>query len=121
MTHSTLFKAGAAVAPVTDWHLYDSIYTERYMGLPSEQRASYNTSSVLNAAAKLHGPLLIQHGTADDNVHMANSVALMQKFVEARQPQVLFYAYPRRTHSIEGLAQRRTLYERMLNFWKANL
>jgi len=121
MTHSKLFKAGAAVAPVTDWHLYDSIYTERYMGLPNEHVKAYDDSSVLNAAAHLNGPLLIQHGTADDNVHMANSIALMQKFVDAKKSDVWFYPYPRKTHSIAGLDQRRTLFERMLRFWKANL
>lgn len=121
LTHSTLFKAGAAVAPVTDWHLYDSIYTERYMGLPSREHGAYEASSVLNAAQHLHGPLLVQHGTADNNVHMANTMSLLQKFVDARETRVSFYSYPRRTHSIDGLAQRRTLYERMLNFWIANL
>jgi dipeptidyl-peptidase-4 len=121
MTHSKLFKAGAAVAPVTDWHLYDSIYTERYMGLPSENAKAYDDSSVLNAAARLNGPLLIQHGTADDNVHMANSISLMQRFIDAKKSDVWFYPYPRKTHSIAGLAQHRTLFERMLRFWKAEL
>ncbi|HEY8321798.1 MAG TPA: DPP IV N-terminal domain-containing protein [Candidatus Baltobacteraceae bacterium] len=121
MTHSKLFKAGAAVAPVTDWHLYDSIYTERYMGLPKDDPKAYDDSSVLDAAARLNGPLLIQHGTADDNVHMANSIALLQRFIDAKKSDVWFYPYPRKTHSIAGLAQHRTLFERMLRFWKANL
>lgn len=118
MTHSRLFKAGAAVAPVTDWHLYDTIYTERYMGLPKDEPAAYARSSVLNAAGSLNGPLLIQHGTSDNNVHMANTMQLVQRFILARESRVLFYPYPRKTHSISGLAQRRSVYAHMLNFWK---
>lgn len=121
LTHSRLFKAGAAVAPVTDWHLYDTIYTERYMGLPSENANAYDASSVLNAADRLNGPLLIQHGTADDNVHMANSMQLVQRFILARESRVLFYPYPRKTHSIAGLAQRRSVFAHMLDFWKTYL
>ncbi len=121
MTHSRLFKAGAAVAPVTDWHLYDTIYTERYMGLPKADPSAYARSSVLNAAGSLNGPLLIQHGTADDNVHMANTMQLIQRFILAHESRVLFYPYPRKTHSISGLPQRRSVYAHMLNFWQAVL
>jgi dipeptidyl-peptidase-4 len=120
LTHSTLFAAGAAVAPVTDWHLYDSIYTERYMGLPQDDPKAYDASSTLNAAASLHGPLLIQHGTSDDNVHVANTISLLQQFILAHENRVEFYPYPRKVHSISGLAQRRSVYGRMLDFWKAN-
>lgn len=119
LTHSTLFAAGAAVAPVTDWHLYDSIYTERYMGLPKEHPDAYAKSSVLNAAGHLNGPLVIQHGTADDNVHMANTLSLLQQFVLAKEPRVWFYPYPRKTHGIRGLPQQRSVYAHMLEFWKA--
>jgi dipeptidyl-peptidase-4 len=118
LTHSRLFAAGAAVAPVTDWHLYDTIYTERYMGLPSANSAAYARSSVLNATGRLNGPLLIQHGTADNNVHMANTMQLLQRFILARESRVLFYAYPRKTHSISGLAQQRSVFAHMLNFWE---
>ncbi|HET6276751.1 MAG TPA: DPP IV N-terminal domain-containing protein [Candidatus Cybelea sp.] len=121
LTHSHLFKAGAAVAPVTDWHLYDTIYTERYMGLPQKNARAYDGSSVLNAAGHLNGPLLIQHGTSDDNVHMANTMQLVQRFILARESRVLFYPYPRKTHSIAGLAQRRSVFEHMLDFWKTYL
>ena len=119
LTHSRLFKAGAAVAPVTDWHLYDTIYTERYMGLPSQNAAAYARSSVLNAAGRLNGPLLIQHGTADDNVHMANSMQLIERFVLAHESRVVFYPYPRKTHPIRGLPQQRSVFAHMLNFWKS--
>jgi dipeptidyl-peptidase 4 len=121
LTHSRLFKAGAAVAPVTDWHFYDTIYTERYMGMPADNAAAYARSSVLNAAGRLNGPLLIQHGTADDNVHMANSMQLMQRFILAHQSRVLFYPYPRKTHPIRGLPQQRSVFAHMLDFWKAVL
>jgi dipeptidyl-peptidase 4 len=119
LTHSRLFAAGAAVAPVTDWHLYDSIYTERYMGLPHPNAQAYDRSSVLNAAGNLNGPLLIQHGTSDDNVHMANTMQLLQRFILAHESRALFYPYPRKTHGIRGLSQQRAVYAHMLNFWKA--
>jgi dipeptidyl-peptidase-4 len=119
LTHSRLFTAGAAVAPVTDWHLYDTIYTERYMGIPNKNAAAYDKSSVLNAANRLNGPLLIQHGTSDDNVHMANTMQLLQQFILARESRVSFYPYPRKTHPIRGLAQQRSVFAHMLNFWKA--
>lgn len=121
LTHSRLFRAGAAVAPVTDWHLYDTIYTERYMGLPNKNAQAYARSSVLNAADHLNGPLLIQHGTSDDNVHIANSMELMERFILARESRVLFYPYPRKTHSIRGLPQQRSVFAHMLEFWKTVL
>lgn len=119
LTHSRLFAAGAAVAPVTDWHLYDSIYTERYMGMPAYNGDAYARSSVLNSAGRLNGPLLIQHGTADDNVHMANTIQLLQQFVLTHETRVQFYPYPRKTHPIRGLPQQRALYAHMLDFWKS--
>jgi dipeptidyl-peptidase 4 len=119
LTHSRLFAAGAAVAPVTDWHLYDTIYTERYMGLPGANGASYDASSVLNAAGRLNGPLLIQHGTSDDNVHMANTLQLLQRFILAHETRAQFYPYPRKTHGIRGLPQQRSVFAHMLDFWRA--
>jgi dipeptidyl-peptidase-4 len=121
MTHSKLFAAGAAVAPVTDWHFYDSIYTERYMGTPQADPTAYEASSVLNSAASLNGPLLIQHGTSDDNVHMANTISLLQQFILANENRVQFFPYPRKVHSINGLSQRRSVYGRMLDFWQSVL
>ncbi len=118
LTHSKLFAAGAAVAPVTDWHLYDTIYTERYMGLPGPNAADYDKSSVLNAAGSLNGPLLVQHGTADDNVHLANTMQLLQKFILAHEARVTFYPYPRKTHPIRGLPQQRSVFAHMLDFWR---
>ncbi len=113
LTHSNRFRAGVAVAPVTDWRDYDSIYTERYLGLPSQNADSYRSFSVVNSAAQLHGRLLIAHGTGDDNVHIENTVQFVQKLLEAGIPYDL-QIYPRKTHSIEGPDVRTSLYNRIL-------
>ena len=101
MSHAERFRAGVAVAPVTDWRNYDSIYTERYMSQPAEFAAGYKDFSVVNSAARLKGRLLLAHGTGDDNVHMENSVQFVQKLIEAQIPYDL-QLYPRKTHSIAG-------------------
>jgi dipeptidyl-peptidase-4 len=121
LTHTTLFKAGAAGAPVTDWHLYDTIYTERYMGTPQSDAKAYDMSSVLTAASALHGDLLISHGTSDDNVHMANSISLLQELVQSDERNVDFMAYPRQHHGFSALADSRQLYEHMLEWWTQHL
>jgi dipeptidyl-peptidase-4 len=113
MSHSDRFRAGVAVAPVTDWRDYDSIYTERYLGQPSDFAAGYRDFSVVNSAAKLKGRLLLVHGTSDDNVHMANSVQFVQKLIEAQIPYDL-QIYPRKTHSIAGPDVRTHLFNRIL-------
>ncbi|BDU69114.1 peptidase S9 [Geothrix oryzae] len=86
LTHSKAWKLGIAGAPVTDWRLYDSIYTERYMGLPSDNKAGYEASSVVKAAGNLSGRLLLLHGTLDDNVHPQNSVMLIDALQKAGHP-----------------------------------
>jgi dipeptidyl-peptidase-4 len=83
LTHSKAWKLGIAGAPVVDWSLYDSIYTERYMGLPQENKAGYASSSVLKAAKDLSGRLLLLHGTLDDNVHPQNTVMLLDALQKA--------------------------------------
>ena len=113
LTHSDRFRAGVAVAPVTDWRDYDSIYTERYLGLPSENAAAYRDFSVVNSAANLKGQLLIVHGTGDDNVHFANTVQFVEKLIEAGVPYDL-QIFPRKTHSISGAEARTELYTRIL-------
>jgi len=113
MSHSDRFRAGVAVAPVTDWRNYDSIYTERYMSEPAEFAAGYKDFSVVNSAANLQGRLLLVHGTGDDNVHMENSVQYVQKLIEAQIPYDL-QLYPRKTHSIAGPDVRTHLYNRIL-------
>jgi dipeptidyl-peptidase-4 len=113
MTHSDRFRAGVSVAPVTDWRNYDSIYTERYLGIPAEDADAYRDFSVVNSVAQLKGRLLIAHGTGDDNVHMENTVQFVQKLIEAGAPYDL-QIYPRKTHSITGPDVRTSLYSRIL-------
>ncbi|MBW3569808.1 MAG: S9 family peptidase [Gemmatimonadetes bacterium] len=95
------FKAGIAVAPVVDWGLYDTIYTERFMRTPQENPEGYRLGAPTSAAANLRGKLLIVHGTGDDNVHFQNSVRLANA-LQAAGKQFQFMAYPNRTHSISG-------------------
>ena len=115
MTHSDRFRAGVAVAPVTDWRNYDSIYTERYLGLPVAGPDGVSRGfSVVNSAANLKGRLLLVHGTGDDNVHFENTVQFIQKLIEAQIPYDL-QIYPRKTHSIAGPDVRTMLYNRILS------
>ena len=113
LSHSDRFRAGVAVAPVSDWRNYDSAYTERYMSLPAEFASGYKDFSVVNSAAKLKGHLLLVHGTGDDNVHMENTIQYVQKLIEAEIPYDL-QLYPRKTHSIAGADVRTHLYNRIL-------
>jgi dipeptidyl-peptidase-4 len=120
LTHSKVFRAGIAVAPVTDWRLYDSIYTERYMGLPEEQRDAYRKTSAVEAAGELHGRLLLVHGTADDNVHIQNTVQMVNALIEDGKPYDLLL-YPGKTHSIYGAAARVHLFRAMEDYWARQL
>ena len=113
LSHSDRFRAGVAVAPVTDWRDYDSIYTERYMSQPADFASGYRDFSVVNSAANLKGHLLLAQGTGDDNVHMENVVQYVQKLIEAGIPYDL-QIYPRKTHSIAGPDVRTHLYNRIL-------
>ena len=101
MTHSDRFRAGVAVAPVTNQENYDSIYTERYMGLLKDDKAGYEQSDVTKSAEKLHGALLLVHGTSDDNVHFQNSIQMIDALIKAGKPFRLMI-YPNKTHSISG-------------------
>jgi dipeptidyl-peptidase-4 len=112
LTHSDRFRAGVAVAPVTDWHDYDSIYTERYMGLPQQNEAAYKKSSPIYDAAHLHGNLLIVHGTGDDNVHMQNTIQMTLALISAGKPFDVAL-YPRKTHGISGSETRRHLFNKI--------
>ena len=113
LTHSDRFRAGVAVAPVTDWHNYDSIYTERYMSQPSEFASGYKDFSVVTNAAKLHGHLLLVQGTGDDNVHLQNTVQFVQQLIVNNIPYDM-QIYPRKTHSIAGKEVRPHLFNRIL-------
>jgi dipeptidyl-peptidase 4 len=116
MTHTDRIRAGVAVAPVTDWRNYDSIYTERYLGIPAAKPDAndvYTRDSPITNAAKLKGRLLIAQGTGDDNVHMANTVQFIQPLIDAGIPYDL-QLFPRKTHSIAGPTARDELFNRIL-------
>lgn len=120
LTHSKKFRCGVIGAPVTDWRLYDSIYTERYMGLPTENEAGYRASSVLESAANLAGPALLIHGVIDENVHLQNTLQLAERFQRAGVPFDLML-YPGNRHGIVDPAQNRHKYMTMAAFFRANL
>jgi len=103
-----VFAAGVAVAPVVDWRGYDTHYTERYLGLPSENAAGYDSSSVLTCAGGLEGHLTLAHGTGDDNVHFRESMILVNRLVELGKDFRLM-VYPG-THMMETLAERMHIY-----------
>jgi dipeptidyl-peptidase-4 len=114
------FKAGIAVAPVADWWLYDTIYTERFMRTPQENPEGYRLGAPVNAAANLRGKLLLIHGTGDDNVHFQNSVRLANA-LQAAGKQFQFMAYPNRTHSISGGPTSPHLFNMMTDWIVQNL
>jgi dipeptidyl-peptidase-4 len=120
MTHSDRFRAGAAGAPVTDWRDYDSIYTERYLGLPAADPDLYRDDSVNTVAANLKGRLLLMHGTGDDNVHLENSVQFIQQLINAGIPYD-FQIYPRKTHSAHGPETQTHLHARLLEHFDTYL
>jgi dipeptidyl-peptidase-4 len=115
-----VFKAGVAVAPVTDWRLYDSIYTERYMKLPRDNEEGYQASAPLTNVDGLTGRLLLMHGDADDNVHMQNAVTLVRKLIDAGK-DFDYMVYPQKEHGISGTADRLFLYRKMSEFFDRNL
>jgi len=115
LTHSDRFRMGIAGGPVTDWHNYDTVYTERYMDTPEHNKEGYEASSVVRAAANLHGALLLIHGTMDENVHMANTLQLAEALEKAEKPFDLML-YPRNRHGIVRPAQSEHLYRTMTRF-----
>ena len=114
------FKLGIAVAPVTNWRYYDSIYTERFMGTPQENPSGYDDNSPTNFAHLLKGKLYIIHGTADDNVHFQNAIEFSEALIQHKK-QFDFMAYPDKNHGIYGGNTRQHLYELMTNYILKNL
>jgi dipeptidyl-peptidase-4 len=114
MTHTDRIRAGVAVAPVTDFRNYDSIYTERYLGLPIADAAVYKAASVTAAADDLMGHILIAHGTGDDNVHLSNTIQFVEALIQNGIPYDL-QLFPGKTHSIAGATSRNELYNRILH------
>ncbi|QNM85650.1 S9 family peptidase [Polaribacter pectinis] len=118
---SDIFTTAIAVAPVTSWRFYDSVYTERYMQTPQENASGYDDNSPINYADKLEGNYLLVHGTGDDNVHVQNSYRMINALVEANK-QFDMFIVPDRTHGIyKGKNTRLNLYTKMTNYIEENL
>ena len=118
---SDIFTTAIAVAPVTSWRFYDTVYTERFMRTPQENASGYDENSPINYADKLEGNYLLVHGTGDDNVHVQNTMRMINSLVEADKPFDLFM-YPDRAHGIrKGKNTRLHLYKKMTNFIQENL
>ena len=115
-----VFKAGIAVAPVTNWRFYDTIYTERFLQRPQDNASGYDEYSPVYHADKLKGEFLLLHGTGDDNVHLQNAIALQNALIDANKQFESFY-YPNRNHGIYGGTTRYHLYKMMFNFWLERL
>ncbi|MES2240970.1 MAG: S9 family peptidase [Bacteroidota bacterium] len=115
-----IFKMAIAVAPVTNWRFYDSVYTERYMQTPQENASGYDNNSPINFANQLNGKLLLIHGSADDNVHLQNSMEMMNALIQANK-QFDSQIYPDCNHGIYGGMTRIQLFNKMTNYIKENL
>jgi dipeptidyl-peptidase-4 len=115
LTHSTSFVMGIAGGPVTDWRLYDSVYTERFMGLPDRNHAGYADTSPRRSASSLHGRLLLIHGAIDDNVHPQNTLQLAHALQKVGKPFRMML-YPKSRHGVVDVHQVRHLRGLMLDF-----
>ncbi|MBU2527102.1 MAG: S9 family peptidase [Bacteroidetes bacterium] len=115
-----VFKMAIAVAPVTSWRFYDTIYTERYMQTPQENPGGYDNNSPINHVDKLKGAFLLVHGSADDNVHVQNTMQMVEALVQANK-QFDWAIYPDKNHGIFGGNTRLQLYHKMTDFIKNNL
>ena len=116
-----VFKMAIAVAPVTSWRFYDTVYTERYMQTPQENASGYDENSPINHVEKLKGAYLLVHGSGDDNVHVQNTTRMVNALVEANKQFDLFI-YPDRTHGIyRGKNTRLHLFNKMTSFIDENL
>ena len=116
-----IYQVGMSVAPVTDQHFYDTIYQERYMGLPQDNEADYRSGSPVTHAAGLAGKLLIVHGSGDDNVHYKGTEVLINALI-ANKKQFTMMEYPNRRHDIsQGQGTTRHLFELLTSFLETNL
>lgn len=115
-----VFSMAIAVAPVTNWRYYDTVYTERFMGLPQDNPDGYDDNSPINHVEGLQGKLLLVHGTADDNVHVQNVIELSEKLIQAGKHFDMML-YPDKNHGIYGGNTRLHLYQLLTNYVKANL
>ncbi len=114
------FAAAISVAPVTSWRYYDTVYTERYMRTPQENPHGYDDNSPIRHASTISGPLLLVHGSADDNVHYQNTMEMTSALIDAGVPFEMMI-YPNHNHGIGGSGARMHLYRMMTNFLVRNL
>lgn len=114
------FKAAVAIAPVTDWRYYDTVYAERYMLTPSENEDGYDSSAPINHVSSLSCPILIMSGTADDNVHLSNTMEYVARMV-AEKKSCDMMLFPNMNHSINGCGSRSVVYGKMLEFFNRQL
>ena len=114
------FKAGVAIAPCTDFRLYDTAYTERSMGMPQTNKAGYDSTSTLSWVNRMEGSLLLMHGTEDDNVHVQHTIQFVQSALRYGK-DVEWFQYPARNHGIYGGGSRDHLYKKMMEFFKEKL
>lgn len=112
---NNVFKMAIAVAPVTSWRFYDSVYTERFMTTPQENASGYDDNSPIQHVDKLKGDFLLIHGSADDNVHVQNTMQMVEALIQANKP-FEWAIYPDKNHSIYGGNTRLHLYTKMSNF-----
>ena len=120
LTGNDIFSFAIAVAPVTNWRFYDTIYTERFMRTPQENPEGYDLNSPLNYADQLKGDFLIIHGSGDDNVHVQNTMRMVGALIQADK-QFEWMIYPDKNHGISGGNTRKHLYTKMTNFIFKNL
>ena len=118
--NGTYFKAGVAIAPCTDFRLYDTAYTERSMGLLSDNQSGYDSTNVLSWIDRMDGSLLLMHGTNDDNVHAQHTIKFVQAALEAEK-DIQWFQYPGRDHGIYGGGARKHIYRKMFDYFVNNL
>jgi dipeptidyl-peptidase 4 len=116
-----VFKAGASISPVSDWRLYDTAYTERYMGRPQDNPDGYRDSSPINQAAMLRGKLLIAHATGDDNVHFSNTSEVLNELILAGKYPTRLLIFPGRGHGMNDIPAQIQLFNGITDFFLNNL
>jgi dipeptidyl-peptidase-4 len=114
------YKAAVAIAPVTSWRYYDTVYAERFMLTPGENEEGYNAGAPINRVENLNCSLLMMHGTADDNVHLTNTIEFVSRLQEVNRSCDMLL-FPNMNHSINGCNARALVYGRMLNYFEKNL
>jgi len=120
MSRSKVFKAGVAIAPVSDWRFYDSVYAERFMRTPQQNQMGYDNGSAIKLAGQLDGNLLIMHGSADDNVHFQNTMEYTNALIDAGK-QFDMFVFPDRDHSMRGAKNREFIYSKVIDYFKKNM